>query len=99
MTRSYSQDVNIPPTTATTNPFAESVSGVKSKAHSDSSLDHPPPISGKSKPIIQKTIKEQPSIGLEEEVCSYDSLVFDEETKKKKRKLFPGFSKKKSKGE
>lgn len=86
MVRSHSQEVSLIP--------IESV--IRPKAYSDTSLDHPI----KHKPLIQKTIKEQPSINLEDEVYSTDSSVIDEESRKKKRKLFPGFSKKgKTKGD
>lgn len=82
MLRSFSQDIQM-------NPALEMASGKPKTSHSETSLDNPL----KPKVVKQRTIKEQPSISIEEDVCSTDSSVIDEEIKKKKRKLF-GFSKK-----
>lgn len=88
MVRSYSQDTAI---------ASPETSSMKQKpSYSDSSLDH----STKSKPLIQKTIKEQSPGVVEDDIYSTDSSIIDEDIKKKKRKLFPGFSKKsKAKGD
>lgn len=83
--RSQSQEVSLPTPEPT----------VRSKAYSDTSLDHP---ILRQKPMIHKTIKEQPSFSLDDDVQSTDSLPIDDEARKKKRKLFSGFSKKKVKG-
>lgn len=84
MIRSYSQDINM-------NPPPDSLSSKQKNSHSDTCLDN----QNKPKPPIrQRTIKEQPSVSIEDDVCSTDSSVVDEDIKKKKRKLFPGFSKK-----
>lgn len=48
----------------------------------------------KSIPSKQKILRDQPSVALEEDICSTDSSTVDEEVKKRRRKLFPGFSKK-----
>lgn len=45
-------------------------------------------------PSKQKLLRDQPSVALEEDICSTDSSTVDEEVKKRRRKLFPGFSKK-----
>ncbi|KAJ8955299.1 hypothetical protein NQ314_006912 [Rhamnusium bicolor] len=51
-------------------------------------------------PIRPITIKEQPSVSLEDDVCSTDSSVLDEnDVKKKKRKLFTFSKKSKNKGD
>ncbi|EFA02431.1 stromal interaction molecule homolog isoform X2 [Tribolium castaneum] len=82
MTRSFSQDTNV-----------GTLDSVKPKSSlSDTSLDAPL----KPKPLRQTTIKEQPSASIEEDICSTDSSLMDEDIKKKKKKLF-AFTKK-SKG-
>lgn len=68
----------------------DSLSSRQKNSQSDTSLDNP----SKPRPVRQKTIKEQPSASVEDDLCSTDSSVVDEDIKKKKRKLFPGFSKK-----
>lgn len=86
MVRSFSQDM------PTAQP--EHVIAKQNSSYSDTSLNNT-----KVKPFvqnIQNTIKEQP-VNSEEEIYSTDSSVIDEETKKKKRKLFSGFSKKNKK--
>lgn len=83
MTRSVSQDINVGVSTDLARPKS---------AYSDSSLDGV----AKPKPLRPMTIKEQPSVSLEEDVCSTDSSLMDEDVKKKKKKLF-GFSKKSTK--
>lgn len=80
--RSYSQDINFNPT--------EAVLSKPKLAHSDTSLDG----QAKLKTVKPKTIKEQASFSVDDDVCSTDSSVIEEEVKKKKRKLFSGFSKK-----
>lgn len=82
MVRSYSQDINMNP--------PDTFSSKQKNSHSDTCLDN----QSKLKPVRQKTIKEQPSVSIEDDVCSTDSSVVDDDVKKKKRKLFPGFSKK-----
>lgn len=82
MVRSYSQDINMSP--------PDSLSSKQKNSYSDTSLDN----SNKPRPIRQRTIKEQPSVSVEDDLCSTDSSVVDEDIKKKKKKLFPGFSKK-----
>lgn len=80
--RSYSQDINMS--------APDLLASKQKNSQSDSSLDN----QNKPRPIRQKTIKEQPSVSIEEDLCSTDSSVVDEDIKKKKKKLFPGFSKK-----
>lgn len=82
MVRSYSQDINTSP--------PDPLSSKQKNSHSDTCLDN----QNKPKPIRQRTIKEQPSVSIEDDVCSTDSSVVDEDIKKKKKKLFPVFSKK-----
>jgi hypothetical protein len=79
MTRSLSQDINV-----------GTVDSSRPKSsHSDTSLDAP----AKPKPLRQTTIKEQPCASVEDDICSTDSSLMDEDIKKKKKKLFV-FSKK-----
>lgn len=66
------------------------LSSKQKNSHSDTCLDN----EARPKPIRQRTIKEQASVSVEDDLCSTDSSVVDEDVKKKKRKLFPGFSKK-----
>lgn len=80
--RSYSQDINMNP--------PDSLATKQKNSHSDTCLDN----QHKPKPIRQRTIKEQPSVSVEDDLCSTDSSVVDEDIKKKKRKLFSGFSRK-----
>lgn len=79
MTRSQSQDISL---------ISEIVSSHPKAAQSENALDH----GSKSKAGKPQTIKEQPSVSLEDEVYSTDSSLIDEEIKKRKRKLF-GFPK------
>lgn len=82
MVRSCSQDINVCP--------AEPA--VPKSSLSDTCIDTNKIL--KPVPIRPMTIREQPSMSLEDDVCSTDSSVLDEsEGKKKKRKLF-NFSKK-----
>lgn len=86
MTRSFSQDTNV----------GTNVDLVKAKSsQSDTSLDAPV----KPKPLRQTTIKEQPCASLEEDICSTDSSLMDEDIKKKKKKLFVFAKKNKGKND
>ncbi|CAH1278347.1 unnamed protein product [Diabrotica balteata] len=79
MTRSVSSEIGSP------------VYETKSKSMSEPSLE-----SAKVKSSIrQMTIKEQPASSVEEDICSTDSSILDDDIKKKKRKL--NFFSKKSK--
>lgn len=81
ITRSLSQDINV----------GALESSKPKSSHSDTSLDAPPRI----RSLRHSTIREQTSssTALDEDVCSTDSSLMDEDVKKKKKKLF-GFSKK-----
>ena len=79
MTRSLSQDINV----------GGVESGRPKSSHSDTSLDVP----ARPKSLRHTPIKELPAPSMEEDVCSTDSSLMDEDIKKKKKKLF-GFAKK-----
>ncbi|RZB94454.1 stromal interaction molecule -like [Asbolus verrucosus] len=85
MTRSLSQDINV----------GVLDSGRPKSSHSDTSLDAP----SKPKPLRQTTIKEQPCASLEDDICSTDSSLMDEDIKKKKKKLFVFAKKSKGKND
>ncbi|KAK4886802.1 hypothetical protein RN001_003073 [Aquatica leii] len=80
ITRSFSQEVSV---------SAENLAIHPKGAQSETSLDRVV----KQKSIKQQTIKEQPSISLEDDIYFTDSSLIEEDNKKHKRKLF-GFSKK-----
>ncbi|XP_044254508.1 stromal interaction molecule homolog isoform X2 [Tribolium madens] len=85
MTRSFSQDTNV-----------GVLDSIKPKSsQSDTSLDAPV----KPKPLRQTTIKEQPSASIEDDICSTDSSLMDEDIKKKKKKLFAFAKKNKGKND
>ncbi|KAJ8919442.1 hypothetical protein NQ315_016540 [Exocentrus adspersus] len=87
ITRSVSQDI----ATAVADPVAPKSS------LSDTCLEN-----NKVKPAIIRptTIKERPSVSVEDDICSTDSSVLDEsDIKKKKRKLFTFSKKSKNKGD
>ncbi|XP_025836920.1 uncharacterized protein LOC112903991 isoform X2 [Agrilus planipennis] len=85
MVRSQSQDINVA--------LLENATSNPKPAQSESALDH----NIKCKVIAARpqlpTAKEQSPLALEDDVCSTDSSVMDDEVKKRKRKIF-GFSKK-----
>lgn len=79
MIRSYSQDINIGATEA-------HIPNTKS-SYSDTSLDYMDKRKSKKSQYKQQTIKEQPSAS-NEDICSTDSSVVDEDIKRKKKKFF-----------
>lgn len=79
MVRSFSQDVNVG-TTETHMPNSKS-------SYSDTSLDYMDKKKSKKLPYKQQTIREQPSAS-NEDICSTDSSVIDEDVKRKKKKFF-----------
>lgn len=87
MVRSQSHDVNV---------NAEQIVPLLNKqSQSESNLDiHQPISTNRNVSLRQKTIKEQTVV--DEENCSTDSTssTVDEEIKKRRRKLFPTFTKK-----
>nr|QZZ63291.1 stromal interaction molecule-like protein [Leptinotarsa decemlineata] len=86
MVRSVSQDIHT------------SITDLKPKSSlSDTSLDVSKVKAGTMR---QMTIKEQPSVSLEDDICSTDSSIIDEnDIKKKKRKLIFFSKKSKNKGD
>ncbi|XP_057652374.1 stromal interaction molecule homolog [Diorhabda carinulata] len=69
--------------------------GTKSKSQSEPSLEG----TKLRTAIRQMTIQEQPTSSMEEDICSTDSSMIDEEIKKKKRKLNFFSKKSKNKGD
>lgn len=89
ITRSQSQDINLS--------VVDSTSREPKVSLSDTCLDS---ARVKPTPIRPMTIKEQPSVSIEDDICSTDSSVLDEnDLKKKKRKLFNFTKKSKNKGD
>ncbi|KAF5302355.1 hypothetical protein FQA39_LY10394 [Lamprigera yunnana] len=80
ITRSCSQDVNL---------YSENMTISPKSAQSENALDRVV----KQKSMKQHTIKEQPSVSIEDDVYFTDSSLIEEDSKKHRRKLF-GFSKK-----
>lgn len=88
MVRSHSQDINtcLPDSSAF---------GQPKPSQSDGSLDRA------VRPITTKhaTIKEQPSVSVEDDLCSTDSSLIEEDIKKRKKKMFLFNKKGKSRGD
>lgn len=87
MVRSQSQDINMGVPDSST-------LGQPKPSQSDGSLDR----AAKPTSLRHATIKEQPSVSMEDDLCSTDSSLLEEDIKKKKRKIFAFAKKGKSRG-